>query len=319
MIDATENEQILSMIVSQRYDETFGMLAVSSVTASLRVGASVGAQAGIGASSGYAGNLVPFSAGASYEENPTISYVPLRGEQFVARMLAPLSAGQTLLLNRMSTPEVEVLRLLVRRANGLPNPLYAPRPAPEGFDRFVDLYARLREQGRLDVVGSGDARDGGLELLLREDADGESGDVAELMRSLGIRRARASGSPVAVPLRFAVGAPWADGLDLETPSALEVLKAASAGVRVPGALLSEGLARRLESEARREAIRIHSSRLCPRTASVAVVRDGWCFYVDGRDARSKQTFVILRTLIGMRVDDASPAQGVPILTVPVAR
>lgn len=44
VIDATADEQILSMIVRQRYDDTFGMLAVSSVTASLRIGASVGRQ-----------------------------------------------------------------------------------------------------------------------------------------------------------------------------------------------------------------------------------------------------------------------------------
>lgn len=88
VINQTEDEQILTLLVRQRYDETLGLLAVSSVTASIRVGASVGANAGIGPESGYEGNLVPLSAGAAYEENPTISYIPLRGEQFVERMLA---------------------------------------------------------------------------------------------------------------------------------------------------------------------------------------------------------------------------------------
>src|SRR5687768_16634009 len=94
VINETEDEQILSMIVRQRYDETFGMLAVSSVTASLRVGASIGGNVGVGPRSGYAGNLVPISLGATYEENPTISYVPMQGEKFVQRMLAPVSAEQ---------------------------------------------------------------------------------------------------------------------------------------------------------------------------------------------------------------------------------
>ena len=273
VINATEDEQVLSMLVSRRYDETFGMLAVASVTASLRAGASVGAQAGIGASSGYAGNLVPFSAGAAYEENPTISYVPLRGEQFVARLLAPLSAEQVLLLGRMSTPEVEVLRLLVRRANGLPNPLYAARPAPDGFDRFVDLYASLREQSRLDVVRSGVGDDGGFEMLLHDYAEDASGEVAELLRTLGIRRGDAGGgSPIAVPLRFGVGARSADGLDLETPSALEVVQAAAAGVRVPDAHLSEGVARPVERAGRRELLRVHASRVLEKAASASPAR-----------------------------------------------
>ena len=55
------------------------------MTANLKVGASLGANVGIGSDSSYAGNLVPLAAGATYEENPTISYVPLRGEQFVER------------------------------------------------------------------------------------------------------------------------------------------------------------------------------------------------------------------------------------------
>src|SRR5690606_3118370 len=125
VINATEDQQILGLIVRMRYDETFGLLSVSSVTASLSIGATVGGNVGVGSSAGYAGNLVPFSVGGSYEENPTISYLPLRGEDFIERMLAPVGAEQTLLLSRLSTRDVEVLRLLVRRVNGIPNPLYS--------------------------------------------------------------------------------------------------------------------------------------------------------------------------------------------------
>jgi hypothetical protein len=35
VINRTEDEQILNVIVRQRYDETFGMISVTSVTASL--------------------------------------------------------------------------------------------------------------------------------------------------------------------------------------------------------------------------------------------------------------------------------------------
>ena len=36
VINRTEDEQILNVIVRQRYDETFGMMSVASVTANLR-------------------------------------------------------------------------------------------------------------------------------------------------------------------------------------------------------------------------------------------------------------------------------------------
>ena len=316
VINETEDEQLLSMIVSRRYDETFGMLAVAGVTANLRIGATVGANLGFGNRSGYEGNLVPLSAGVAYEENPTISYVPLRGEQFVERMLAPVSAEQALLLNRMSSDEVEVLRLLVRRANGLVNPLFSSQRATEGFDHFIGLYAALRERGQLDIVGTGD---GGFELLVHDYAAEESAEVAELLRTLGIRKGSDGGSAIRVPLRFEMGTRWTDGVDLETPSALEIIEAAAAGVRVPEKHLSRGFARPIMEPSPRDFLTIHSSRQRPDAASVAVKHHGWWFFVDRRDSRSKRVFMIVRTLVGMRLDDAAVAQSVPILTVPVGR
>jgi hypothetical protein len=316
VINQTEDEQILAMIVRQRYDETFGMLAVSGVTASLRISASFGANAGVGSSSGYEGNLVPLSAGAVYEENPTISYVPLRGEQFLQRMLAPISAEQALLLSRMSTDEVEVLRFLVRRANGLANPLYSSRPADAGFDRFLELYSRLREAGKLDIVQSSGEK---FELLLHDYTEDQSRDVDELLRTLGVKKAREPAAPITLPLRFFVGSPQPDSLDLETPSALGVIEAAASGVDVPREHLTNALARPVVATAAQDLVAIHSAAKRPREASVAVKHRGWWFFVDGRDGRSKRGFMILRTLIGMRLDAAPPGQGTPLLTVPVNR
>jgi hypothetical protein len=79
-IIATNSEQLLSTIVSMRYGEPTSMLTVSSITASMHVGAAGGAELGFGRASNYAGNLVPLTAGGSYEDDPTISYTPLQGE-----------------------------------------------------------------------------------------------------------------------------------------------------------------------------------------------------------------------------------------------
>lgn len=316
VINQTEDEQVLSMIVRQRYDETFGMLAVSSVTANIRVGASVGANVGIGPRSSYEGNLVPMSAGVTYEENPTISYVPLRGEQFLERMLAPISLEQALLLSRASTEDTEVLRIVVRRANGLTNPLYAPARADPGFENVIDLYVRLREQGVLDIVQSSQ---GQYEMLLHNYAGQYDSQVRDFLVALGVHGELDQGKPIVLPMSFFVGAPRADGIDVETPSVLDVIRAAAMGIDVPAEHLTDGIARPSSpSHADRvQFVSIRSSKARPDGAAVAVMHKGWWFSIGARDTRSKQCFVILRTLIGMRLDGTVSSQQVPVLTVPV--
>jgi hypothetical protein len=316
VINETEDQQMLAMLVRQRYGETFGLLAVSSVTASLRVSATVAANIGIGSARAYEGNLVPLAAGAVYEENPTISYVPLRGEEFVQRMLAPVTGEQVTLLGHMSTREVEVLRFLIRRANALVNPLYtaAPLADPGAFDRFLERFVRLRERGHLETVHN---PDGGADLIIHGYSGDETAEVQELLRSAGIDLQARDGETLILPVRFAVGPPRRDGIDIETPSALEVLEAASAGVDVPEPHLADGIAESSTKRGGAPLIHIRSSSERPDAATVAVEHRGWWFYVDARDTPSKQAFVILRTLFGLRMDEAASKLASPVLTVPV--
>ena len=88
---------------------------------------------------------------------------------------------------------------------------------------------------------------------------------------------------------------------------------------MPEAHLTDGLARGSVKVGSSALLAIHSSRDRPSSALVAVKHRGWWFFVDARDARSKETFMILRTLIGLRLDEGTPAPPAPVLTIPVAR
>ncbi|HBE92527.1 MAG TPA: hypothetical protein DDW55_08355 [Gammaproteobacteria bacterium] len=78
-IAETNSQQMLMAIVHNRYAEESHLLAVASVTANVRVRTGAAVEVGVGNNENFAGNLVPFSATAVYEENPTISYVPVGG------------------------------------------------------------------------------------------------------------------------------------------------------------------------------------------------------------------------------------------------
>lgn len=314
VINATEDEQVLAMLVRRRYDETFGMLAVGSVTANITVGARVGSNVGFGPSADYAGNLVPLSGALTYEENPTISYVPMRGEEFMTRMLAPITLEQALLLGRATTENAEVLRLVVRRINGIGNPMFGDGADRERFDSFVRLYAALRDAGFARVMRTEDNRP---VLALHRMPSERRADARALLDLLGIDTPVATDEPTVVPLRLAVGTPSRTEIQIETPSALEAITAIADGVRAPEEHLREGLARPASDGVESALVRIESSRQRPKEALIAVQHRGWWFSIDSRDTASKQGFMLLRILIGMRLDQNDAGSHAPLLTLPV--
>ena len=99
-ITQTDNEQLLMSIVRGRYGETYNMLAITAVAANIRFSASANAQVGIGPSENYIGNLVPLSSGVAYEENPTITYAPAQGAEFLRQLHSPVPLETLILLIR---------------------------------------------------------------------------------------------------------------------------------------------------------------------------------------------------------------------------
>ena len=317
VINRTEDEQILNVLVRLRYDETFGMMSVASVTANLSFSTRAGANLGVGDSDSYATNLVPLSAGVAYEENPTISYVPLSGEDFMRRMLSPVSPSEWILLGRSARHPGYVFALTVHRVNGLRNPILGEEPASPEFARFVELYDRLRQADVLDNVQRPETETGSGYFWYIHDYEDTYGDsVREFLDLLGIE-VKPDGPAILLPVREAVGSS-VSAINLRTRSAWEVLKVFGTGIEIPAAHLKAGIVEPLtsaESEERRF-ITIRSSGKRPENATVRIrFRDQW-FYIDATDTQSKRAFGFLQTLIGMRLADPA-AHKAPLLTVPV--
>jgi len=313
-INRTEDEQILNMLVRLRYDETFGMMSVASVTANLHFSAQAATNIGIGDSDNYAGNLLPLSAGVAYEENPTISYVPLSGEDFTRRMLSPVSVDEWLLLGSGVRHPGNVFALAVRRVNGLRHSLPAEEASPPAFVRFIELYDQLRLAGVLDIVAGSESKTDAEYFWYVHDYQAMHGDsVRELLGLIGIE-IKSDGSPILLPLREAVGSSTS-AVHLQLRSAFDVLHFLGAGIEIPPAHLEAGIV-----EPRTGAMRIltiRSSEKRPDNATVRIRFRDWWFYIDATDAQSKRAFLFLQTFIGMRMADPGAAQKAPVITVPV--
>ena len=96
-------------IVKGRYGETYDMLAVTAIAANIRFAATAGVQAGFGPSSSYDGNLVPFSGGVAYEENPTITYAPASSAEYVRQLLTPIPLDILIMAGASMTCQIIIL------------------------------------------------------------------------------------------------------------------------------------------------------------------------------------------------------------------
>lgn len=318
VINNTEDEQILNVLVRQRYDETFGMMSVASITANLQFSTQVAANIGIGDSDNYSGNLVPLAAGVGYEENPTISYVPLSGEDFTRRMLTPVSAGEWILVGQNAEHPGQVFALAAKRVNGLRNSLLAAEPPSSAFKDFVELYDQLRRAGVLDIVQvakTGSERAYFWDIHDYEEAHGNG--VLKLLDLIGIK-VKLDGSAILLPIREAIGRSDS-AVHVQTRSAYDVLRVFGTGIEIPPAHLEAGIVEPLRRAVpiQDRFITIRSSETRPDNATVRIrFRDHW-FYIDATDTQSKRAFLFLRTFIGMRLADTGAAQKAPIITVPV--
>ena len=314
VINKTEDEQILNVLVRQRYDETFGMISVASVTANLQFSARAATNIGIGDSDNYAGNLVPLSAGVGYEENPTISYVPLSGEDFTRRMLSPVSTDEWLLLGSGVGQPGHVFSLAVRRVNKLRNPFFSEEPPSPAFARFIELYGRLRLADVLDIVtGPGSKNEPGYFWAIHDYEEAHGDSVRELLDLIGIQ-VKLDGSPIILPLRDAVGSS-SSAIHVQTRSAYEVLRALGDGIEIPPSHLQAGIVEPRTSAMR--FITIRSAEKRPENATVRIRFRDWWFYIDATDTQSKRAFMFLQTFIGMRLADPATAHKAPVITIPV--
>ena len=118
VINYTSDQQLLNAIVRLRYGQTFSMLSVSGVTASVKFSTAVDSQfKAWGNDATTDGSLTPLSIGLSYEESPTVSYTPLQGEKVVRRLASPISIEEGLLLLAAAKEQSIAERIIFKKLN----------------------------------------------------------------------------------------------------------------------------------------------------------------------------------------------------------
>ena len=319
------DQQTLAMITRMRYGETMGMLAVSSVTANIRISATANADfKAWGSRAEVAGNLNPLQSGLAYEENPTISYIPIDGAEYVRELLSPIPIELTfLLLGAAPSPRGGFIAL-VESINGIQNPTFLSNPddADGRFMRCVELLLEFKHRGFIHWARSS-SEGPGIVVVISRYAPTHTAAVQEFLELVEVASDGVdSGHDVILPTRLSDGTTHDDrGLAITTRSIRDLMEISAASMEIPPEHDEAGWVQSYPALGHvQDLIRIRRSETAPEAAMVAVEHHGWWYYIDASDSESKQFFRLIRTLVSVRIADASRASAqLPVLTVPVSR
>ena len=321
-ITATDNQQMLMVLVHERYGERGHLLNVASVTANVSVTTSAGIQTGFGSSSDYSGNLVPFAGSVIYEENPTISYAPVAGEKYLRQLTSPISTGMLAQFMHSRIEPGSVLLALVRQVNGIHNPnfYFANQREDPRFEEFTRLVTQLTQGHRLHWVEQ-PGKAARLSMVIDQSDPAYASQIQQLLRLLGLPPAPPQEQLLVIPISLALSGSGDRGIDISTRSVWDMVEILAARVEVPEADQRDGIAVQVPRPGRTgQSLHIRYTREEPENAYVAVeYRDGW-FYIDERDMRTKRYFKLLGALWSMVMSNAA-GQGAaaPVLTLGVSR
>ncbi|MCC6764784.1 MAG: hypothetical protein IT293_08990 [Deltaproteobacteria bacterium] len=103
--------QLLLNVARARHNEPLHFTALSNIAATYSLQLNAGATPPLGGLEGGAGNLSPIFGG-SWTDNPTLSIVPVEGEEFTRRLLTPFPESTLTLLLRQGADVDLVLRMM---------------------------------------------------------------------------------------------------------------------------------------------------------------------------------------------------------------
>ena len=319
VINYTEDQQLLNAIVRERYGQTFGMLSVSSVAANVKFRGSVGAEFRAWGSGNFTDDLVPLSLGAAYEENPTISYVPVQGEAVLRSLVTPFTIEEGFMMVSAAKERQIVNRLLYRRLNDLVIPV--DRPLPPEVQEISRIGDRLAAAGILRfgrAPGSSDERPE-YALIFGGYAEEDQDAIRAYLDLLGVEGLAVDGRTIRVPFGRTTDPDADHTIYVETRSVLDWLRLAARMIEVPEDHLEAGIVEPggWAGSPELRLITVRSSKEQPQNAVVSVPFRGWWFYIDATDSRSKESFRLIKFIVRLRINPEGLQQQVPVLTVPV--
>ena len=311
-----DDQQMLLNLVRLRYRDQPMFLEVSALNTQFSISNELNANTVLGQGDSYLG----VGGRVVAVETPTVSYTPLKGADFVQRILDPIDLDTLFLLDSSGWSSERLFRLLVDEMNRVGNaqgsngPTPARAPAFEEFKLLASLLHQLEQEG---LVSGGTYKN--QTVLIFDSEARNRADYLELTRLLDLNPDK-----LIFPVIMAARGGNRNSINLRFRSLAGVMYFLSQSVQIPEEDVAAGRVTVTRDEAGQVfdwqqvtegVMRIKSSPQAPDNASVAVkYRNSW-FYIDDSDLDSKSTFALLGQVYQRQSGEAKTIA--PVLTLPV--
>jgi hypothetical protein len=310
-------KQMLLNLVKLRYNDAPVFLEVASIISQYSLETSL--SAGISWNAFLPTDSESLGTAGRYTDRPTITYSPMRGEQFTRSMMTPIPPASLCALVQAGWPVDRVFQTCVQSINGLDNgtgTMALGRQGDPDFYRLLAALRRIQQAGGVTVrVEKRDDRTVAVMLLDSGADDSVRADVQLVRTLLGV-------NPSANEYELVYGrlARTSNEVAILSRSMLQILLEIATGVDVPQADLDEGRVMPVLVQTAAEqagllpGIRIHSGSRAPEDAFVSVTYRGYGFWIGDRDPRSKGTLSFLMILFSL-TETGEPSRA-PLVTIP---
>jgi hypothetical protein len=330
-IARSTREQMLLNIVRSRYLEVPVFLTVSSVLTQYEYDRSVDLTAILEFGSGTTDRGIG-EANLRFSERPTITYLPVEGQEFAAHLLSDIPSEIIFAAAQVGWPVDFFMRIAIQRLGATENMSFGEIPASgdsdsktqvesdfkklKRFERMIDLIFILSDSEVIEVQEVEEDSKSERYLMIAERIPEDLRPlVAEMRQLIGLT----DGNRFRITDR--VTNIKDDEISIQTRSVMAMMESMARGVEVPLAYLEEGRVidyglQSSKGEAAKELIpfKMRSSKNRPQDVFAKVRYQDYWYYIDHTDITSKRALSLIIVLF--RLQAPTPAGAAPILTLP---
>ncbi len=316
--DSWKSQMLLNM-VKMRYADVPVFVDVASVISQYTLEGQIELGAGW-SNSDLVGDSQMIGGRGTYSDRPTITYSPLVGEKFSRSMTKPIPPPAIFFLIQAGYPADLIFRVCVQAVNGIHNRSGSMSNMREADPEFYRLILLMRDIQRSGATGmrieqKKDQEDATIFTLRQKRINAEiESKISSTRRLLGL-------DPQRHEFKVTYGSTPKDANEIAvlSRSMYEIIVEMASYIDVPESHLADG--RVYESivdqmDVSKEfgpLLEVQSGDDKPKDAFVKVRYDGYWFFIDKRDLRSKRMFSFLMLLFAFTEKEGAVA---PVVTVP---